>query len=410
MPGEIGPGRVNCEFSTWLAHPVRLHLMCYGFIMKIWHDGGSPSPQTVNGVNTLVYALAREQASLGNEVTLVLKFPLHPSAHAFAAETGVKLLEVSNDLRGYSALLSYARAYPPDVVHMHSVFIPRQWWLYRVLKKLSIPFVVTPSGGYSPQILDRSAPKKAIYSSVFERPRLLEAAAISCVTPFEESEVRTFAPRFAGRTTWIPVTFDPEPLRNVEWTPKDNKTIVYLGRFDVQHKGIDLIVKLAEEMPEVEFHLYGPEEDLKKPSIVELRKSSSHNVIFHDPVFGAKKAAVLAGASLYIQMSRWEAFGISIAEAMYLGLPCALSSALHLAPIVEENDLGLVVPPNPRAASEMLRTVLANPEQLEAWSKKARHFVECNFLPRPVAIKFLDLYSQVIEQKHGTVASPSYAA
>jgi glycosyltransferase involved in cell wall biosynthesis len=372
--------------------------------MKIWHSGAHYSPCVVNGVNSLIYTLAREQATLGHEVTLLIDGQPDEAAHSFAMDTGVQFLRVPPGWSGHARLASLVRTKRPDLVHMHSVFIPRQWTLGNVLTKLSIPFVITPNGGFSPHILARSAWKKAIYSSLLERPRLRKACGISVVTPKEEFEVRSFLPQFDGRMVWIPNAFDPNSLESLSWLPEDTKTIVYMGRFDVVHKGIDILLDIAKMLLNVEFHLYGPEDEASNVSLVQLKQSCTPNVFFHPPVYGVAKIAVLARATLYLQMSRWEAFGISIAEAMYVGLPCILASTLHLASVFEDYDLGLVVPPNPQMASDLIRNALLNPVRLQAWSRNAREFAVANFHPRPVALRFLEFYEESVEAngiRHG---------
>lgn len=278
---------------------------------------------------------------------------------------------------------------------MHSVFMPEQWTLGEALTRVAIPFVVTPHGGFAPSSLTRSLlkrVKKSVYSSLAERPRVANARGISAITSQEKAEICSFVPGFRGSIVTISNAVDPSALQHVTWSPGDTPKIIYLGRFDVQCKGIDVILDIAQELGEIEFHLYGPDDDRSLATIAEITPSRLKNVFVHRPVFGAEKAAVLADASLYIQMSRWEVFSISIAEAMYVGLPCVLASTMQLAPAFAENGLGLVVEPNPKRAAQLIRRALLNPSQLKQWSENARRFALANFHPTAVATRFLEFY------------------
>ena len=108
---------------------------------------------------------------------------------------------------------------------------------------------------------------------------------------------------------------------------------------------------------------------------------------------------------MYIQTSRWEGFPISIAEAMYLGSPCAVSDTIDLAKLFADEDLGLVLPSNPKEAALSLSEVLAHPASLLRWSQRARSFAHRHFNPSAVASDYVDLYQEVLmrEKRVGQV-------
>lgn len=366
--------------------------------MKIWHVGACSSALVVNGVNALVYTLSEEQLKAGDDVSLLLKGNPDDAASAFSRRTGAKFIVVPNSIYQFSkTVTSHLKQSSPDIVHMHSVFIPHQALLARLLRKMEIPYVVTPNGGFSPQILARNRLKKSIYSSLIEKIRVRGAAGISAVTLGEEEEIRSFVPGFKGVISCIPNAVDPEGVKNVAWMARSGKPkLAFLGRFDIQHKGIDILIDIARHLPDVEIHLFGTEDPKTCSELKILRHNASQNVFFHDPVFGDEKAAVLSGATLYIQASRWEGFPVSIAEAMYVGLPCAIANTLHVSRLVERHDLGLVFPPDPLRASTAIREVLRNVELLTRWSARSQAFARQNFRPAAVAQCFQEFYRSTI--------------
>jgi len=352
----------------------------------------------VSGINACVYALAQEQASLGHEVSLLVTGP--PDAHAtrFVDRNGFRMVQLpANPFFHGSRAATLLNQEQPDIVHMHSVFIPTQAALALALRRHETPYLVTPHGGFSKHILRREQLKKALYSTLVERWRLRGAGGISVLTQAEETACRFFVPGFQGYITQIYNPIDDTLLDHARWNPKPGRPrIIYLGRFDVETKGIDIILSLAAKMLDVEFHLYGSEDIRTHNSLLALKLRHLPNVSFHKPVFGDDKARVLCEASLYLQASRWDAFAISVAEAMYIGLPCAIASTLDMAPMLQGNDLALVFDPHQADSNATILRALSDPEKLIRWSERARTFARHHFHPRTVATQFVDFYGQII--------------
>ncbi len=364
--------------------------------MKIWHVGASASPKRVSGLNMSAWVMAREQAKLGHQVTFVVHSPPDQAGEQAAKAGGFELLHLPNTWRyDPQAVAQRLRQNPPDVAHMHSVFQMRQAMLARQFRQHNVPYVIKPAGGLLPEVLKRGYWQKLFYSWVLERPRFHNAAAIAVVTPGEERPVRAFVPSYGGIVRWMPNPVDIESLQGQRWQGPEAKRVVYLGRFDVLHKGIDLLVAIARFAPEVEFHLYGTEDAKTKAWLDELKQDLPANVQFHRPVYGPDKFRVLAEASLYIQPARWEVFGISIAEAMYLGTPCAVAETINFAELFEQHDLGLVLPPDADAAAARLTSLLNDSEQLQHWSQQGQLFAETHFHPQSVAKNYSRLYQDV---------------
>ena len=103
---------------------------------------------------------------------------------------------------------------------------------------------------------------------------------------------------------------------------------MYMGRFDTYHKGLDRLASLASKLPDVTFGLYGTEDRTALPVLPS-------NVRVHGPVYGEEKWQILASARIYVQLSRWEAFGMSIFEAMMVGTAPVVAREMHASASVE---------------------------------------------------------------------------
>ncbi len=368
--------------------------------MRIWHVGASRSPNDVNGVNYAIWSIAKAQARLKHEVSLVLDDEPDEAASRTANCHGFDLLPISASMFGCRSSEIERRfdAAPPQMVHFHSVFIPRQAVLANRLRRAEIPFVVTPHGGLSPHILQRGRWKKRIYSRLIEAPRLMRAAAISVVLPKETDEIKSFVPEYQQM-----IQFVPNPVDDALFGGKAcrvearRRQIVYLGRFDVEHKGIDILLEIARFAPEADFHLYGAEDAKTRRELNELKNKCAGNVHFHTPVYGAEKLRVLENADLYVQTSRWEAFGISIAEALAVGVPCAVAESMHIAGLVRREKLGIVLDDDPKKAAAEILNFLSDAETWAESSARAKCYAVKNFNARCVAAKYVNFYRDVIQ-------------
>jgi len=364
----------------------------------VWHEGADATSQGVNGVNATIWLLARQQARLGNDVTLLLRTVPSAAALASAKAVGIRLVHLGGgQWHVNSRLLTAAiAASRPDVVHMHSVFVPRQASLARQLLRQGIPYIMTPHGGLAPEVLRQDPIKKSLYAKFFERPRC-RAAAMLTASEGEADDVRAFVGDDDVPIRNMPIGVDTETLGTATWRGNFSaRRLVFLGRFDVHVKGIDVLLAVAGLMRDHEFHLYGIQDRATREQLRQIRCGCGPNVFFHPPVYGAEKVQVLCDATLYIQLSRSESFGISIAEAMHLGVPCAISEEINIASAFREHDLGLLLPIDSAASSMALTWALQTPEKLRRWSARAREYARTHFDARGAAQRHLELYREVI--------------
>jgi glycosyltransferase involved in cell wall biosynthesis len=381
--------------------------------LKVWHVGATPSPHTVDGVSAVVWLVAKEQAALGHEVTLLLNRLPSPDLEQAARAVGLQLACVPSRAAGFDLrrLGESMRANLPHVVHMHSVFSVDLTAAAFLLRRLGVPYVVTPHGGLSGQVLvQRRRFKKKLYSLIAERPRLRRAAAITVVTPGEAADVRRFVPHYPKAIHWVPNPINLTARDGCAWRGQGEASrLVFLGRFDVMAKGIDRLVEIARRLPQVNVHLYGIEDPKTRDWLRRLKQNLPPNVFFHSPVFGMEKAAALAGASMYIQPSRWEGFPLSVAEAMYLKVPCAVSGTVNFAELFREHNLGMVLPADPAEAASRLRAALADADRLRSWSERSADFARHHFYPPRVAEGYLDVYRTVLAEREVKDCQPAPA-
>jgi glycosyltransferase involved in cell wall biosynthesis len=355
--------------------------------MRIIHGNAYESPEVIDGVNSTIWTIAREQSSLGHDVAIILGQP-EAAARAAAEQGGIRLFAVGPTVRAYARdVRRLLRGFRPDVVHLHSTFTPRLAVSSELAVRSRIPLVLTLHGGLRPFQLGRGGWKHIVYSRLVERRRFRRASAVTVLLPSEELLFRDFTRRFSGEIEVIPSPVDADLASGV---PRDaGGPIIFLGRLDVASKGLDHWIEIARKLPELRFEMYG-----EGPDRDWLEARLPTNVTIRRPVFGAAKREALASARLYLQTSRWDAFPIAVGEAMMAGLPCAISASQDLARTFEDEGLGLVLPPDAEAAAALIAAAYADEDQLRSWSTSAQAYAQ-RFASPAVATAYLELYERL---------------
>ncbi|HRP93623.1 MAG TPA: glycosyltransferase family 4 protein [Ignavibacteriaceae bacterium] len=114
-------------------------------------------------------------------------------------------------------------------------------------------------------------------------------------------------------------------------------TIGLIDELSFTRKGIDRFIRLAEIMPEIEFHLIGT------VALNNISINIPNNVVVHGHLnfMEAKFIELLESAKIYIQFSKHESFGCSVAEAMQFGCIPIVSDGYSLPEVV--GNCGLII-------------------------------------------------------------------
>lgn len=134
----------------------------------------------------------------------------------------------------------------------------------------------------------------------------------------------------------------PNPIKKhpSQATSCTNKKAIAVGRYTWQ-KGFDMLIEAWKQVdkkhPDWELHIYGSGD---KDS---CQKSAGHGVFCHEAVKDIYSKYL--ESSIFVFSSRFEGFGLALAEAMSCGLP-AVSFACPCGPKDIITDDGILVEPN----------------------------------------------------------------
>jgi glycosyltransferase involved in cell wall biosynthesis len=186
------------------------------------------------------------------------------------------------------------------------------------------------------------------------------ATRVLAISRFTASEVERWAPR--ARLEVVPLGFEPGPSPAKERLER----VVSVGAISWDYmlrKGLEDFARAARVLPDIEFVLAG--RHVEPDAVDHLRSIGGPNLNL--PGFLAQDAMndLLTTSSIYLQLSRHEGFGCSVAEAMLAGCTPVLAAAGAL-PEVAGNAAYYVESRDPEVVAEIIGRALADPKIEEA--------------------------------------------
>jgi glycosyltransferase involved in cell wall biosynthesis len=351
-------------------------------------------------VDQAVAWTSRALVELGCEVEIWEASPRHRKIGFRDAERGIRVCELPVSAQGFViprqtqefVVRESARL---QVAHFHSCFVPAN---VRLAPLLRCPYVVTPHGGYSRfRMRLRGVVRKWAFFTLFSRRYLERAAFVHVLSELEKEAVMDLCAqrRFVVATSGcIGFPAVPAPWRE----PDAGRRLVFIGRLDVDCKGLDRAVQAFAATSEKADHLTLAGPDFRGGT-QQLRGLAEQlqiadRVTIRDGVFGEEKQRLIAESDVFIQLSRWEGVPLTPIEAMGLGRPLLVTPETNLANYVSSAEAGWVAK-EPDCVTAMRESLRASLPELHAKGANARRLVETEFQWRTTARRLLEGYQNI---------------
>ncbi|MCX6133076.1 MAG: glycosyltransferase family 4 protein [Ignavibacteriales bacterium] len=303
-------------------------------------------------------------------------------------------------VRSDAAIL--AKHYPTEILGVDTLPFPRKLvLLFRLLSLLLkgevlmvlmyfsvpiyAPFVVTLAklfgkkvvvitGGYDTTyvpVIDWGE-MKTWWKRIAQRYALFMVDLVLCFSEFSKSDVLKYAKPKRSKALYFGIDteyFKPsgpkEPLVITVCFQVNESTLI--------QKGLRTMIESARSIPEAQFVLIG--ETSNDAAVADARRTAPANVRFQDKfIFDEELLHYYQRATVYVQASAHEGFGIANAEAMSCECIPVVTNTTALPEVV--GDAGFFVPfGDVPATAQAIRRALASPEL----GKKARARILENF-------------------------------
>jgi glycosyltransferase involved in cell wall biosynthesis len=283
-------------------------------------------------------------------------------------------------------LKSYLRKHYSDydIVHTHSYNdFPA---LYASQAKNSsqskTPFFFTPhyhgtGSKFLTSILHKLY-KPILGSKIFKRADL-----VVCVSKYERNLVEKNFSTAKNKILIIPngieVESDSPTLRQKE--KPSHRYVLYVGRIE-PYKHVDRLVKALSYISnkDVSLVLVGNGPSKKKIENMAHHLAIQNRIEFHENLTKEQLSSMYRNASVLVNLSELEAYGLTVSEALARGTPCVVANSSGLAEWIDGiNCFGVDDSKNPRLIAKMIESAMgkrASGVKLLTWDDVAQSLIE----------------------------------
>lgn len=360
---------------------------------------GKANPGRMNGVNKVVDQLASRQvaAGLNAQVWGVTDNPVHdyPKRNypTFLFKKNRNAFIIPTDL---SKAMEKKKGIA--TFHLHGGFVPLMYAAARTLRKLQIPFVITPHGAYNRIAMERSAFRKKIYFTLFEKALLRGAHRIHSLGKSEVDGLHELYPN--NKSMLVPYGFELPSGMMV--SSDSNEFIVgFCGRLDVYTKGLKELIlgfnSFQASHPNAKLWLIGDSNERTSLEQLVAENGMNDKVVFWGSKYGEEKDTLLMQCSLFAAPSRNEGLPTAVLEAASIGLPCLVTEATNMGEAIRKYDAGKVIAHTEeeqiRKGLEYLFNKMNSVSGRELFSSNARRMVFEEFNWTRIVNEFKMLYA-----------------
>lgn len=187
-----------------------------------------------------------------------------------------------------------------------------------------------------------------------------EANRVIAVSNYEKDLLMEDFQIDCGKITLIPCGVNLKEFQGLKKKGKEYKTILCVAALK-EYKGIQYIIQalpLLEESTRLE--IVGKETPYKKNLIkLAARLGVAHRIDFYQGLHKSEMPNRYANANLFILLSRHEAFGIAVAEALASKTPCIVANTSALQEWIDnKNCFGVDYPISSDALASLITEVM----------------------------------------------------
>lgn len=293
-----------------------------------------------------------------------------------------------------------------EVVHIHGIWTSFEIFLGMVARRRGAKVIVSPHGALEPWAFKSKGFKKKLAWYLYQKKSLLNADLLIVNSDQERDNLRALG--LNGAIAVIPNGvvldgYDKSAAVNIE----RSKVVLYFSRLD-RKKGIELLVKSWKKIEDkrgYKLHIQGYGDEGYKRSLRELVSHLELNeyVEFIEPSYSGQRWVSFTNASIYILPSYSENFGITVAEALFSGLPSITTTEMPWKDLPKEK-IGWSVKCNETDITQALTEAISLEEnELAKMRYNAIDYAEKRFLWKNIVKEYELVYRWVLQPSKETM-------
>lgn len=352
---------------------------------------------TIGGTEKLVSDICNEMHHRKHTVFLYIVNDLHDDLMLNNLDRGIQIkLQNRKAAQGDKAatllqIAKYVYVNKIDVIHCNSLNSP-ELVLFAKLIKPYIRVFYTVHGMQQYKTLNKY---KVMYRNVI-------CNRIIAISKSVEKDIISSG-AWQNKVEVIYNAIDVNKYVNTEKEKNFNKNNIIIGnvaRFIPEVKGQDILMNaieiLKKSRPNIKCIFAGAPDEKHKKDFKQTQKKVikcglEKNITMLGNVLDIPK--FLKGIDIFVLPSRLEGFGISLLEAMCMGIPCIASRLDGPEEILEFGKRGkLFEPQNPAALATLIDQVIENYDEEKSIAEKNAQFVRTTYSIDEMCNKLVDLY------------------
>jgi len=314
--------------------------------------------------------------------------------NVYFVPTLVRQISFKNDIKAILDIRELIQEIKPDIIHCHS---SKAGFLGRISAKMcGVPVVFTAHGWAFTEGV--SAKKRFIYKNI-EKMMAKFTKKIICVSNYDRQLALDLMPEYIEKLVIIHNGIPDRQYEKLEQQLVFN--LVMIARFSSPKDQIFLIYAIEELLKErlnIQLNLVGdgPNFSLAKEIVEKLQINQCVKFL------GARTDIedILSKNDIFLLISNWEGFPISIIEAMRQGLPVVASNVGGVSESVIDGKTGFLIPRgNKEALKEKIKELYEKRNLCYEFGQNGRKRYLENFTSDKMVEKIIKIYEEILNRK-----------
>ncbi|MBW1975518.1 MAG: glycosyltransferase [Deltaproteobacteria bacterium] len=281
----------------------------------------------------------------------------------------------------------------PDIVHVSAPLIPMDALFSGIVHIAhKVPVVISPHGVLNPlgvKVRFGGKPRsrlaiilKRIFILLVVQPLLRSARLIHAEAQYEAKILRKMG---AKRVIAVPMGINEEWVREPRISMSDCRTFTYLGRLDIYHKCLDLILQSAEFLMtqgyKFKIRLVGSDVSGSMSWLIEYVsvKRLTKYVSIEPPTWGIRKEELFEYTDFFWGVFRYAGMARACGEACGRGIPLIVSREGNWGDWVAHSNIGIVTQLTvDDISAALIKAIQLAPQDYEAMSVRAFKYAKSN--------------------------------
>lgn len=343
------------------------------------------------GINKVVSEIGEHLTKWGHEVTVLQPNPLNLQSqelfrnfHIVRHNSAVGRIFHELDPRLHFSLRAILSQTTPDIVHVHGYGTLFSFEILQLLKGENYPIVYSPHFDIESHNSFAGRHLWAIFNRYVGNSNFKIADKILCASKFESENVKGIFGVNEKRVEIVAHGVD-----HIHITPrnkKDHIDLVYFG-YLFELKGVQYILYAVNRLKNklgVDVILTIIGEGNYKPHLQALAKKMKieDSIKWFSFLTEDELREKLEAADIFLLLSRSENYGIAVAEALSMGIPCVVAKTTALREFLDEPGcFGIDYPPDQNELAQLIVKVHNNTkktghltDKIRTWDEIARHY------------------------------------